>query len=211
MDPLELQAAKAAIKHSLEWKASKIMIDLQSKLGEAVTVDLASMIKKVPTNGKGIASDRQLLMHRCNLIPYKLFEGSSTPEENKKRVTGYLQNACRRAGFMVVAGRTRFTNKKTIKVHTYNCPRHRHKTESLVPDSNRKKNRGSHRPTLDEPRCPFKFCICEDTASGAFFFPANLVSGDIHHVGHPILPAIHVPVTMKSIPSDVKKDVSARS
>ena len=76
MNPLELQAAKAAVKYTLQWEASNIMIGFQSLQSEkTVKLDLASIIKKPPRKGKGIASDPVMLMHKCDIIQLSDFEG----------------------------------------------------------------------------------------------------------------------------------------
>lgn len=171
MDPLELEAANASIQETLQWKPSKIMIELQQHGTEdKTTIDLASIITKPLANAKGISSHPEFLIQKCNHIPSCVFDGVKDNKERKKRVTGCLQNACRQAGFAVVAGRSKLTCNGRIKKHRYHCPRHRHKTDSRIPEDQRKINRKSGRPTRHEPCCTFNFTICEDTSSNMFFF-----------------------------------------
>ena len=67
MDPLELEAAKASIQDTLQWKPSTIMIDLEQQGStEKNTIDLASLIKKPSPNGSCLSSSVQLLMHKRN-------------------------------------------------------------------------------------------------------------------------------------------------
>lgn len=200
MDPLELQAAKASIKGALEWTASNILIDVKSSISqEQTTFDLASIIQKANGNGGGRnASQTDMLMHKCHFIPQDVFQGSSNEKESKKRMTGYLENACRGAGFSIVAGNTRSTKNGRIKRHVYHCPRYKHKKDSNVTESKRQRNRKSSRPTMDEPTCPFKFTVCQDTKTGVYFFP-RCVSGNLNHVGHFKLAPEHLPVSMKAL------------
>ena len=97
------------------------MIDVQSSQSEEkVKLDLASINKKPPRNGKGIASDPIMLMHKCNIIPLSDFEGlveddtaaasTNKPKSasmKKRQLTGYVQIACWNAGFSITAGCTR--------------------------------------------------------------------------------------------------------
>jgi hypothetical protein len=73
-------------------------------------------------------------MHKYYFIPRVVFQDidHGNTKDAKKKVTGYLENACRAAGFSVVAGRTRLTHKGAIRKHDFHC-------KSVVPESKRQR------------------------------------------------------------------------
>ena len=97
MDPLELEAANASIQETLQWKPSKIMIELQQHGTEdKTTIDLASIITKPLANGKGISSHPEFLIHKCNHIPsWFLMVLKTTKNERKESLDAFKMLAVR--------------------------------------------------------------------------------------------------------------------
>ena len=136
---------------------------LLNAAGKEVSVNIAELVHKLPGNGSGRHACRpELLQVGCHYIP----EDHEREQGRKKRVTGYLQNACRQAGFSLSAGNTRPVAGGQIIKHKFVCSRHRRKVDSTVEKSKKQRQKTSSRPIEGESLCPFHFTLCEDTSSG---------------------------------------------
>ena len=202
MEPQQLQAAEDAVAHEMEWKCSKLQVELTDPSGQLVEVNLTSHIQPPPRNGKG--HGRYSISHIAQdsfTIPESLFENlnKTRKETPKKKVVALLETACRKSGFSLVAGRQYSSHNGQLIHHTLHCSRFQYKKSSKVKGESRQRTTLSSRPLPSETKCPFKFEVLQIANSNKWFF-SSTISGYTQHCGHIQLPPDYVKVSRKSVP-----------
>ena len=123
MNQDDFDEANSIVDRHLQWQSPPIIVPtVASQSGKTVNLDITSIIQKVTRNGGGRASQPSVLMNACHFIPAFVFNTTDTkPKAVKEKITGYLETACAKAGFSVVAGRNRLNKDGTIRKHDYCC------------------------------------------------------------------------------------------